>query len=193
MGTPENEGELGHLPPPLDQPVWEKAAVDAAVAQLANIRAAAEKWAGTVGTLLGLFGTVAVVTGTDALAKIPNENTRQILYNILVWAGILAGLSILAASIAATQTFTKSKNWNGDALRAKVAGASMPALIELWISRVTGVAAAALVFIVGATGLHSAIAKPANQGSSVLVVYTDGTVRCGVLGAGGSTVDGAKN
>ena len=64
-----------HQPGPPDAADWDKAAVTFATEQLTRIRASATAW---TGTLLGLFGAVAVVGGTTKHADVPSPTLRWI-------------------------------------------------------------------------------------------------------------------
>jgi hypothetical protein len=192
---------LPQLPPPSDQPAWDKAATDAAVGQLAAVRSTAEKWAGTVTALLGVFSSVAVITGTDALKDVRWQTLRIALAVAIGVAGVFAFVSIVQSARAAQGSSKTYDNWNGDTLRAVVAGDVPAARTTLRWSKIFGVAAAVLVFAVGMVSvIASTIPKQAAGHPTVLVVDDLGNIHCGDLGGtakavtvGGASITGAKS
>jgi hypothetical protein len=173
-------------PPPPDQAEWDKAASAAAIGQLAAVRATAEKWAGTVTALLGVFSSVALLKGTGALADIRWVWLRWILLVVIVAAGVAAAGSIWFAALAAQGRGAQQfNNWNGDALRSMVIARTPQAIQDLSISRLLGAIAAGLVFAVGVVTLvANAVPKQAGSPPSLVVVSKDGSLHCGDLKAG---------
>lgn len=78
----------------------EQAAQDAAGSQLTSVRGAAEKWAGAIGTLIGLFTLSGLVKGPDDFAKVNPawQPAIPVLLGVAVVAGLLA--TLLAARAA---------------------------------------------------------------------------------------------
>lgn len=179
-GEQANEREFREPPrPPPDAAAWDKAAADAAVAQLTSVRSTAEKWAGTVTALLGVFSTVAVVTGTDVLKDISSEGVRQVLIGLIVVAGLAAGASIYFAANAAQGSITLMNNWNGSTYRAAVNAKTSAAVGSLKQSRIAGIVAASLVFVVGVVSLIAAAIPEASSKQKVLVIGEGGILICG--------------
>lgn len=186
------------LPAPPDQRLWEEAAAKAALGQLDAVRAAAEKWTGTVTALLGIFGTVAVVGGGGDIVDVPADQRGTVAVLVAV-AGVGALVSIVTGALAAQGIrFSRHGNWNGDALRATVTERAPTAAALLNVSRASGIIAAVLVFVVGFLPLAASAEPGEERGATVLVVTTDGALRCGELGAdaagavtlGGASLDG---
>lgn len=184
-------------PPPPDQPDWDKAAVAVAIGQLDAVRGTAEKWVGSVTALLGIFSSVALVTGVTAVTDVRWEWLRITLIIVMGLAGVAAGLAIFFGAMAAQGAGPqRHTNWNGTELRATVTDQTPKAVRNLKISRNSGVAAAVLVFCVGMASLVvSAVPKHGDTGPSVVVIHQDGSVRCGELKAessGAATVAGQR-
>jgi hypothetical protein len=170
------------LPPPPDQPEWDKAAVAAAVGSLTAVRATAEKWVGTVTALLGIFSSVAVIGGTDKLTDIRWHLLRWLLVVAIGLAGLCAGISIFKGAKAAQAAPATYSNWNGSKLRSSTSDLIPPALAALKSSRRWGIAAAALVFVVGlATLISAAVPDGAASSPSVLVIDGTGGLLCGQI------------
>ena len=67
MTTPNNStlssDPPADIPPPPDQSDWDKAAEQFLLDLLTKVQASAGVWSGAIAALLGIFGTVALVTG----------------------------------------------------------------------------------------------------------------------------------
>lgn len=182
-------------PPPPDADAWEKAAEEFYIGSLEKIRGSAEKWCGTVATLLGLFGTVAIVSGPTEIAKIPEAWLRTTVIGLIVLAGVAAGTAVVVGAFAAQGIPKERARWDGETYRAYVVGNSSTARTQLLVSRAAGIAAACIVFaggvllLIGANGAVGAKTPSAE----VVVVTRGGGVECGELGrtSGEVTVNGA--
>jgi hypothetical protein len=185
-------GAGAQIPSPPDQAAWDKAEVDFRIGSLAAVRSAAEKWTATIGTLLGLFGVVAVIGGPGELKDIASADDRSTVLTLTIWAGVLAGVAVLAGAIAAQGAPWKTWSSGGTSYRAYVKSRAQVSTWLLWVSRGLGVLAAGLVFAAGLVALNSAVASKPASATTVLVVTEGGELRCGALGEqnGGVTVDG---
>ena len=184
-----------HLPGPPDAAEWDKAAVTFATDQLTRVRASATAWTGTVGTLLGLFGAVAVIGGTTKLADVPSQTLRWVIVGLVTASGMLACASIVTGVRAAHgASLRTSDNWSGSAYRAAVITNTDDALNWLRWARWTGLAAALTVFTIGLVGLVSVAAQPLQTTTTIAVVVDQaGTAVCGPIGrtiTGQLTVNG---
>lgn len=178
-----------HLPGPPDAAEWDKAAVSFATEQLARVRASATAWIGTIGTLLGLFGAVAVVGGATKLADVPGPALRWVIVGLVAIAGALAGVSIVASVLVAEgASLRTSDNWSGTVYRAAVVRGTEAALDRLRWARWAGLAAALTVFTVGLLGLIGVAARPAPKATTTAVVVDQGGAA--VCGPIGRTADG---
>lgn len=170
------------MPPPPDAAEWDQAAGEFYRGSLDRIRSSAEKWTGSVATLLGLFGTVALVAGPSEIAKVPSH-VRDRVVGLIVLAGVAAGIAVLTGAFAAQGTPRRMSPWNGDAYRAYVTQQAGTARRLLIASRCTGIGAALLVFITGVTVLvaGSGAAGKEASGSQIVVVTRQGQLICGEL------------
>jgi hypothetical protein len=160
-----------------------------ATEQLTRVRTSATAWTGTVATLLGLFGAVAVIGGTTKLAEVPNPALRWVIVILVAVGGLLAAASIVTGVRAAHgATLRTSDNWSGSAYRAAVITNTDDALDRLRWARWTGLAAALTVFTIGLLGLLSVAAQPEQAAATTAVVIdATGTAVCGPIGR---TADG---
>lgn len=148
------------------------------------IRGSAEKWVGTISTLVGVFGTVFIFAGPDALAKLKPESLREFVFWALAIAALLAFGAILTGALAAQGVPKHWAAWNGSALRAYVVKEGKSARELLTASRWLGSIAAVIVLAGGLIATYQTLSDPASSPTKALVVTDDGTVICGVLAAG---------
>lgn len=170
-------------PEPEDQADWDKAAVSHATGQLTRVQGMAEKWAGTVTALIGVFSTVAIVGGTEELAKFTDPAQRDLVVKLLMLAGISAFVSVLTASLSAQGPLpTKRTNYTTNNYRDWVNTETAKSAFWLLIARLSGLATAVIVGFVAFMALSNA-ALPASEspGSTVLLIREDGAPLCGLV------------
>lgn len=177
------------IPDPPSQKAWAEAAIKAQVGSLDAVRSTAEKWAGTVTALLGVFGTVAVATGTTTLDKFPDSAQLWVVLATAL-AGIAAIISIVTAAQAAQGATVKLSNFTTSAFRAQVFKSTDAALGKLRVSQISGIAAAAIVFAGSMLGLIIAAAPDTEPEAKpkMLVIAVDGTMYCGEATISGGQV-----
>lgn len=144
------------LPPPSDQAEWDHAAQEFLLRSLSDIQGSAERWSTALGALLGLFGTVALVTGPADIAKVSGGPWRAAAITLIVLAGLSAGLALYLAAVVQLRPSPHSENWNGSAYQIYVISKSQRGAKYLNVSRVLGAVAAMLVFAVGIVVLLAA-------------------------------------
>jgi hypothetical protein len=172
--------DLSDLPKPLSNAAWATAAAAALVGQLEAVRGAADKWASTVTALIGAFGAVAVVTGTDAIDQLPASWRVPAVVLTLVAGGFAVASIFFSARAAQGATF-KTNNFTTSAYRAHVVGSAPKAIANLRRSRWTGMVAAALVFAGSVASLAAAAGGQDSAGTTVVVIGADGRLVCGAL------------
>jgi hypothetical protein len=144
------------LPPPPDQADWDEAAQTFLLNSLGDIQASAERWSTALGGLLGLFGTIAVVTGPDKIADMSDGLWELAVISLIVVAGLAAGVALYLAAVAQMRPSPNSENWNGTAYQAYVISKSQRAARYLNLSRVLGAIATGLLFAAGVVMLIGA-------------------------------------
>jgi hypothetical protein len=170
------------LPPPLDQADWDKAATEYAVGSLDRVRATAEKWVGTISTLMGLFGTVVIFAGPETFSDITGEALRAGLLIALALAAVLAGAAIVLGALAAQGSTRPWDNWNGATYAAYITQNGNTAARQLAASRWLGAGASAVVLGAGLVATGSSLDSSSTESEAyVLVVTRDGTAACGRL------------
>src|SRR4051812_23072128 len=80
-------------PTPSDMKAWNEAAAAAAVNQLTNARDLAGKWAGTMTALIGVFGSVVVLSGPSNLSDI---SARWVRVGIVLSTIAAAGCAVVS-------------------------------------------------------------------------------------------------
>jgi hypothetical protein len=144
-----------NIPPPPDQAKWDDAAEQFQLDLLSKVQASAAVWSGAIGTLLGLFGSVALVTGPNDISKVgPNLKVAIIVLTLV--AGACAAVALVQATIAQQLPSVHSENWNGTVYRAYIVRTAETARQQLNLARTLGVLAAGVVFILGVVVLVAA-------------------------------------
>jgi hypothetical protein len=123
---------------------------------LADVQSSAERWSTALGGLLGIFGTVALVTGPSDIAKVASGTLRVTIVTLIIVAGIFAGVALYLAALVQLRPSPKSDNWNGTAYQIYVISKAQRGAKYLNLSRGFGVVAAVFVFAVGAVTLIQA-------------------------------------
>ena len=181
------------LPQPADQPEWDKAASEFERTTLTAVRGTADKWVGTISTILGVFGTVFVFAGPDTLAAIKPEQARTTVFIALAFAALLALGAIVAGAFAAQGIPKEWDNWNGSTYRAYVKKNTKTAASLLKFSRWLGIAAAVIVIGTALWATYQSLPSPPGTGTRAIVITETGEARCGVLttsDAGAVLIDG---
>ncbi|HUC23406.1 MAG TPA: hypothetical protein VMA73_11920 [Streptosporangiaceae bacterium] len=143
------------IPPPPDQSDWDEAAEQFLLDLLKNVQASASVWSGAAAALLGLFGTVALVTGPSDITKLgPDMKCAAIILTLA--AGVLAGAALLLLTLAQQLPSVSSENWNGSKYRGYVTKNAGRARCQLNWGRILGILAGAVVFALGVAVLIAA-------------------------------------
>ena len=157
---------------------WEKRLVDLETEELSKVRAAAEKWAATLGTLLGLAGTVLIVRGADEIGDL-SDGTKLAIGLLLLLAFAAAVTATILTAYAAQGT-PKDLAWPTAAtLREWEHEQAKKAKGLLFHSRwITLVAVLAIAVAVAVAWLGKAAES---SGSTVLFTPAAGNPLCGSL------------
>ncbi len=167
---------------------WDKLAEDLQFTALASIRAMAEKWAGTIATLLAIFGIVTLVKGPDDLSKVTGSWGWSIVPNAAIetWIILLLGLTVALAAtatvLAASAAYGMPRHFRfvGEAVRRLYRDEAAAAARRLYWARSTAITAVITLSIaIGLTWLNTPD-QPATP-TKVLVLDNDGIRACGDL------------
>jgi len=143
------------IPGPPDEADWDKAAEDFLLKLLTNVQGSANVWSGAIATLLGLFGSVALVTGPTDVTKLGSAMKVFVIVMIIL-AGVLAGIALILVTLAQQLPSVRSENWQGSVYRAYVVRNAETARRQLNYARILGISAGVLIFILGVTVLINA-------------------------------------
>jgi hypothetical protein len=163
--------------------LWEERAEKLRFDSLADIRKSAEKWAGSIGAVTGVFGIVSLIKGRDAVTDL--TRSAEISVGILVALALLFALrGILLAALAAQGT-PRLIRFSGERIRTAYRAEARLAMDLLKYSRVLTVLAV-LVFAtaVGLTWYGPTKKAEEPGGPKILVVRRSGAVACGLLKGG---------
>lgn len=193
-GTPPERRPPGHVDPGDEK--WIEIADKERFEVLQRIRSTAEKWAGTITALTGIFSIAAFVKGNEDITKL-TPYAQKWLIGLLVLALISAFAAIYLAALAAQGSprfFSASRNPrnNPEAYREYYLEEAQKAAKQLGLSRLLVIPATALLALaIGVTWFGTKPEKPETpSATSVLVTQRSGTVICGELvsEAGGLSV-----
>jgi hypothetical protein len=172
---------------------WEERAEELSFDALPNVRATAEKWAGTIATVLAIFGIVTLVKGPQDVTKV--EGSFWLAANetwTIVLLGIAVACAVLATLLAASAAYGQPADFRfvGEEVRRLYREEARSAASKLRTSRRLAVAAVIFLAVaVGVTWLNTP-QQPATL-SKTLVVDKTGIRACGDLqaGRGGGVID----
>jgi hypothetical protein len=149
---------------------------------LDRIKATAEKWLGTIASLTGVFGIIALISGPSDISKL-NPQLRGLVVLALIIAVSCAFGSIILAALAAQGVPTRI--WaDGQQLKAETANRVDEAVTRLnWSRYLVVLVVISLGISIGITwyGNWNATSKTAEY----FAVYNTGEVACGELSADG--------
>ena len=171
---------------------WEQRAEELSFQALPNVRSIAEKWTGTIASILAIFGIVTLVKGPEDVTKVEGS-----LFGVAyeTWVLILLGLAVFCAVAATVSAASaaygqpKDLRFVGEEVRRLYRDDAKNAAKKLRISRWLSLAAVtSLALAVGITWLKTP-EQPAEVGK-ILVIGKSGIRACGELQAsrGGGNV-----
>lgn len=158
----------------------ERKAQLAATESLANVRAAATKWAETIGAFTGLLGIGAVIKGRDDIADL--EPLAQFFIGVFfLLALIFAGRAIMLAALAAQGKPADNFLFTGRRLEAKNLSDAKLAAEQLNYSRKATIYAVACVVVAVGITWFAPEEKADPKPPKALVTFTTGAPICGEL------------
>jgi hypothetical protein len=158
---------------------WEEKAEQLEFESLTRVRGAAEKWAASLGAILGLLGTVLLVKGREDITRLTT------LFQVLVAGSLLialacAAIAIYLAALAAQGTPAELRWPIGSRLRTWERAEALKAKRRLKKSRwLTGAVVGILALAVGLTWFGDA--QSTETSSNVLLVRKLAPPVCGKL------------
>lgn len=163
---------------------WQRRAEELQFSALPAIRATAEKWAATVGSLTGIFAIAAIIKGPSDITAV--RGSLKLLAFRLPWsaaAGILVGAALACASMAivlasmAAQGTPRRFRFTGTELRRLYPTETIRAACQLRASRILAITAIPLLGLaIGIVWYATPAERPAG---SVLITTKAGAVVCG--------------
>jgi hypothetical protein len=159
---------------------WQGKLDDLSRTELDTVRSTAAKWQGTISTLLGIFGTVAFVSGNQTIEKLsPSAATAT---KVAVTAAVLLAIgAVLTATYAAQGIPRQRKTADWVWLETQSGTQSGRALVALRCSQGLALAAVFVVVAGSLLVLWNSGPKIASQSTSALVRTADGALVCGSI------------
>ena len=158
-------------------PEWQDKLEDARLSALTDTRATAEKWAGTVVTLIGAFAAVSVVLGPKALKDFASQNDAKLAGLAALMAGV-TGVLAVGLAVYAAQGWPKVDE-NLDAAQYKTKSLKKVKSVTrclAWSRLLAGVATLA-VFTTGTLSAYDTLYEK-DSGLFVVVTTGSGTAKC---------------
>ncbi|MGD0704691.1 MAG: hypothetical protein ABSA02_32985 [Trebonia sp.] len=165
---------------------WEQRATDRSRTSLDTVRASATAWAATTTTLIGVFGTVAVVKGPDTLAQLAGV-TRDVVTGLVIGAAVIASVSVLATAYASRGPTKRFAPLTGLQLALWTRTTTRNARRALLVGQATAVVSAVCILAAGITAAVGT-SNGAPSDAFYLVRTSGGGLQCGVLARSAGTL-----
>jgi hypothetical protein len=159
---------------------WQAKLDDLSRTELDTVRSTAAKWQGTISTLLGIFGTVAFVSGNQTIEKL-SRTTGTFTKIAVTVAVVLAVGAVLTATYAALGIPRRRETVDWTWLESESIRKAGRALVALRWSQGLALAAVFVVVAGSLIVLWNSEPKAASPAASVLVRLSDGSLLCGAL------------
>ena len=147
---------------------WQTKLDDLSRTELDTVRSTAAKWQGTISTLLGIFGTVAFVSGNQTIDKLSPTAAALAKWAVTV-ALVLAVGAVLSATYAAQGIPRYRDNPDWVWLETQSRTQANRALVALRLSQGLALAAVVVIVVGSLLVLWNSEPKAAAQPTSVLV------------------------
>jgi hypothetical protein len=165
---------------------WERRALELSRTSLDTIRASATAWAATTTTLLGVFGTVAIIKGPASVSELTG-GSRDAVTGLVIGAALVAFVSVLSTAFASRGPAKRYAPLTGLKLKEWSIRAARRARTALTVGQVTAIVAALLVLSAGVVATAAGLGQgPAPASPSFLVRTTEGALECGMLRQSGA-------
>lgn len=162
---------------------WEKRAEELSFTALASVRSVAEKWTGTIASLLAIFSIVTLVKGPSDLAKVEGSFAGV---SLETWVIALLGVAVLlgaaATVLAAMAAYGLPRDFRfvGAEVRKLHREEATTASRNLEDSRYFAVASVVVLAVaVGVAWLNAS--EDATSPAKTVVIDGDGIAACGQL------------
>lgn len=162
---------------PIDR-MWAKKAEDLQLNSLERIKSVSEKWLGTIASLTGVFGIIALIKGPSDISEL-SSGFRASVVILLIIAVVSTFLAIILAALAA-QGIPKFVWATGSVIKKAYAQEADKALYRLNWSRFLVIPAVITIGLaIGLTwyGTWNTPSKP----TKYIAIYSTGEVMCGQL------------
>jgi hypothetical protein len=145
---------------------------------LDTVRSTAAKWQGTISALLGVFGTVAFVSGNQTIEKLSPSAAAATKVGVTV-AVVLAVGAVLTATYAAQGIPRQREAPDWVWLQTQSRKQARHGLVALRCSQVLALAAVLVVIAGSLLVLWNSESKTTAQPTSTLMRLANGSVVCG--------------
>jgi hypothetical protein len=159
---------------------WQAKLDDLSRTELDTVRSTAAKWQGIISTLLGIFGTVAFVSGNQTIEKLSPTTATFTKVAVTVAVALAVG-AVLTATYAALGLPRQRESPDWRWLETQSRRQAGRALVALRWSQGLALGAVFVVIAGSLLVLWNSEPQAASQTTSVLVRSPDGSLLCGSL------------
>ena len=162
--------------------VWQARLEAAQNSQYSDLKASADKWASSIGVLIGAVGSISIILIPKALTEFSSETTRNFALAFAIAAGV-GGLVALATAVWVSVRWPKVySRMDAASYKQQTIDRTAQGVTCLQVSRWATLGAVLCIIIassISAADTLGASPSPVN----VLVVHQDGTTMCGPIAA----------
>lgn len=142
-----------------------------------DLKAAADKWAGTISLLAGAVGSISVIFAPKALADFSNDKLRLAAIILLALAALLGLIAVALATFVAQGWPKIEASLDAAAYKQQTLNKMASGVLVLQSSRWLTFPTVLCVIAASTLAVTDTLAAPA-KGVHVLVVNRDGTTKC---------------
>jgi hypothetical protein len=171
----------------MDLRAWQARLDAARSTQGSDLKASAEKWAGSLAVLIGAVGSISVIVVPKALTSFSDNSLRDAVFWLALTAGV-SGLFALGAATYVAQGWPKI-DATMDAGKFGQQSTDKAASAVAWLHVSRWATLAALVCVIAASVVSQVDTFTAPTAPvDVLVVHSNGSTTCGPLAAAAASV-----
>jgi hypothetical protein len=165
-----------------DLRVWQARLEAAQNSQYSDLKASADKWASSIGVLIGAVGSISIILIPKALTEFSSETTRDWALGFAIAAGV-SGLVALGTAVWVSVSWPNVyARMDAAKYKQQTIDRTTQGVTCLQVSRWATLAA--VLFIVIASSISAADTLGASPSPvDLLVVHQDGTTTCGPIAA----------
>jgi hypothetical protein len=162
--------------------VWQARLEAAQNSQYSDLKASADKWASSIGVLIGAVGSISIILIPKALTEFSSDTTRDFALGFAIAAGVV-GLVALGTAVWVSVSWPKVySEMDAGKYRQQTIDRTAHGVTCLQVSRWGTLAAVLCIIIASSISAADTLGAPPSP-VNVLIVHQDGTTMCGPIDA----------